>query len=261
MTNKRTIKKILGIMSLAMIFSYTVTASGFALEARVLDDSELDGVHAGGLNVNFDNIVTALATPTAPVAPQSPGGVNSPGEPAPPAGDIALPAQPVNPVSPATPAEPVSPVDPVGPVAPNNPTPVAQTPTAPSSPSAPNAPFEPTAPTAPSAPDAPNAPQGPLSLDVLAGSDNGKFSVAVNGNSSSNGRPLFTMTNPGGALNSLTVADTAQQSLSALVNVNAAGSIVPIQLNVTVLMNSTIEHLNNNNTLDLSSFTTFQVPI
>jgi len=93
-------------------------------------------------------------------------------------------------------------------------------------------------------------------LDVLA-TGNGNFQVAVGG--SNGGVQPVPFTASGAALNSLNVSDTAQQNLSAMVNVNAAGSVVPVQINLTVLMNSSVENLSNFNDLNLSNYSVFTV--
>jgi hypothetical protein len=59
-------------------------------------------------------------------------------------------------------------------------------------------------------------------------------------------------------MNSINVSDTAQQYLSAMNNVNAAGSTVLIQQNLVILINSTVENLNNSNALDMSSLIPLQ---
>jgi len=116
----------------------------------------------------------------------------------------------------------------------------------------------------PKAPSLPNAPQMPaapaLRLDVVAGQQGGKFAVAVSDQSptyAAAGTPLFTAASPG-AQNYLSVTETAQQNLSALVNINSAGSVVPVQLNLTVLVNSNVENLNLSNQLNLNGYSTYQ---
>jgi len=57
--------------------------------------------------------------------------------------------------------------------------------------------------------------------------------------------------------NIVAVDDLAQQNLSALVNVNAAGSIVPVMINITINMNSEVGSLNTTNNLDLNNYYSF----
>lgn len=127
---------------------------------------------------------------------------------------------------------------------------IASTPSAPSSPSLPSTPSAPYSAVAPTLPSAPKAP----TVDVIA-TTGGKFSVSVDANSGINPVP-FSASN---GYNFLSVSDTAQKNLSAVVNVNAAGSVVPVQVNLTVLMNSTVENISNFNDLKLNHYTTYQV--
>jgi hypothetical protein len=60
-----------------------------------------------------------------------------------------------------------------------------------------------------------------------------------------------------GSYNVVVVDDLAQQNLSSLVNVNAAGSVVPILLNITININSTVESISNQNSLDLNNYYQF----
>ena len=98
-----------------------------------------------------------------------------------------------------------------------------------------------------------------MTFDVIASQSGGDFSVAVSDKTvaaSDGSSPIFSLSS---GTNNLNVSETAQQNLEALVNVNAAGSVVPIQLNLTVLINSSVENLNASNTMDLSSYSTFQL--
>jgi len=58
-------------------------------------------------------------------------------------------------------------------------------------------------------------------------------------------------------VNVVVVDKTAQQYLSSLVNVNAAGSIVPVMINIVININSTVSNISNANNLDLSSYSAF----
>ena len=57
-----------------------------------------------------------------------------------------------------------------------------------------------------------------------------------------------------GSVNSVQVEDAAQQGLHSLINVNAAGSVVPIQLNLTIITNSTVGNITNSNSLNLNNY-------
>jgi hypothetical protein len=54
--------------------------------------------------------------------------------------------------------------------------------------------------------------------------------------------------------NVVMVDDYAQQHLSSLVNVNAAGSVVPVLINIVININSTVDVLSNTNTLNLNNY-------
>jgi len=114
---------------------------------------------------------------------------------------------------------------------------------------------QPAMPQTPSTPQTPNTPV--MRFDVIAEKGGGDFAVAVNKGSTDalSSAPIFTASS--GGQNYLNVTDTAQQNLEALVNVNAAGSVVPIQLNLTVLVNSSVENLNLSNDLELNNYATF----
>lgn len=59
--------------------------------------------------------------------------------------------------------------------------------------------------------------------------------------------------------NVVIVDDFAQQYLSALVNVNAAGSVVPVLINITININSNVENLSNLNSIDLRNYYRFNI--
>jgi len=60
-------------------------------------------------------------------------------------------------------------------------------------------------------------------------------------------------------MNTVIVAAQAQQHLSALVNVNAAGSVVPVLLNLVININSKIQEISNENHLNLDQFYKFNI--
>jgi len=140
----------------------------------------------------------------------------------------------------------------VQPTTPSTPDPVVE-------PTLPVQPTQPTQPAQPTQPTEPTQPTSPMTFDVIASQSGGDFSVAVSDKTvaaSDGSSPIFSLSS---GTNNLNVSETAQQNLEALVNVNAAGSVVPIQLNLTVLINSSVENLNASNTMDLSSYSTFQL--
>ncbi|MDD5730343.1 MAG: hypothetical protein PHN57_04380 [Candidatus Omnitrophica bacterium] len=64
--------------------------------------------------------------------------------------------------------------------------------------------------------------------------------------------------NLGGA-NTVVIGNNSQQYLSSLVNVNAAGSIVPVLLNLVININSSVNKVSNSNNLDFSTYSRFQL--
>jgi hypothetical protein len=82
----------------------------------------------------------------------------------------------------------------------------------------------------------------PLQLDVTLGSPVG----------GSLGGP--GVVSSGTTSNVVMVSDSSQQNLSSLVNVNAAGSIVPVLINIVININSQVDKLENSNNLDLSNY-------
>ncbi len=59
--------------------------------------------------------------------------------------------------------------------------------------------------------------------------------------------------------NIVIVDDLAQQNLSSFVNVNSAGSIVPVMINIIININSTVENVSGTNNLDFSNYYRFNV--
>lgn len=333
-------KKSVKIIAFLILLPFSFSALSFAGESRILSDYELDQIHAGGLNLDFDSFLgsftstsdtvskggvsdmtaglsspivvnsagskvqiveiktpkvpTMATVPNAPTAPKAPNASSLPEVPSVP----ETPTVPEVNLALATIPEATMSVVPDSTVVDmsllavstatsdlNN---IPQTPVvtavfrmpqvrsqlprrpmvsdvtvlaAPDVSSAaklsentvtPNVPTMPTAPTAPTAPG--------VRFDVVAGQNNGKFSVAVSDQSATSvaaGTPIFTASSPG-SQNYLNVTDTAQQNLEALININSAGSVIPVQLNLTVLINSNVGTMNLSNNLDLSSFATYQ---
>ena len=62
-----------------------------------------------------------------------------------------------------------------------------------------------------------------------------------------------------GGTNMVIVGDQAQQNLSSFVNVNAAGSVVPILINFVININSQVNNLSNSNKLNLEDSYRFQI--
>jgi len=260
-----------------------------------MSDYELDQVHAGGLNLDFDKFLGSFSSasdtvskggvadtaaalskpivvdnngkkvqiveikspslPKMPTAPTAPKGLNASlkqDEPEVPLTLAMIPEIASSAVEHATANVSSIPTAPVS-VATNVPDVTAEVNSVSNNAASVVSPVSPVAPTAPQAPTAPA-----MRFDVVAGQNNGKFAVAVSDQSVGvPGAPLFTASSPG-SQNFLNVTDTAQQNLEALVNVNAAGSIVPVQLNLMVLINSNVGNLSVSNQLDLNSFSTFQ---
>lgn len=85
-------------------------------------------------------------------------------------------------------------------------------------------------------PDTPQAPETPQIPDI------GGLTLTASGN---------------GGSNIVRVEALSQQYLSSLVNVNAAGSVVPVILNITININSTVQSLANTNSITISNFNSF----
>jgi len=324
---KKTMKTSVKIIAFSILLPFSCSTLSYAGIARVMSDYELDQVHAGGLNLDFDKFLGSFSSasdtvskggvtdtaaalsspivvdnngkkvqiveiktpntpklPNVPVAPKAPNTAGSLQQDLPDVPDVPdVPVAEVNLALATAPeaAQSVAPdmtvvdtassavsgatsdlanIVPTAPVAAANvPDGSAAVNSLPVTNSAASAVSSPTAPTSPVAPTAPQAPASPaMRFDVVAGQNNGKFAVAVSDQSvGAAGAPLFTASSPG-SQNFLNVTDTAQQNLEALVNVNAAGSVVPVQLNLTVLVNSNVGNLNLSNQLDLNSFSTYQ---
>lgn len=62
------------------------------------------------------------------------------------------------------------------------------------------------------------------------------------------------------ALNHIDISGAAQSNLRAMVNVNAAGSVVPVMINLTVIMGNNFGNISNFNGLDLHNYAVFQLP-
>lgn len=190
--------------------------------------------------------------PDAPVGPASPDLPNIPNVPNVPTAPSSVDA-PFAPISPVAPVAPVTPSFPDAPTAPATvelpSAPVSPTlPTLPDAPFQPLAPESPVAPVSPTAPVAPQLPVAPIVSDAYT-SSNGKFGV-VAFESLGNLKSVGLNSND---VNTLNVSETAQQYLSSINNVNAAGSTVLIQQNLVVLINSTVQNLNNANDLNLGN--------
>ncbi|KKS44743.1 MAG: hypothetical protein UV05_C0001G0003 [candidate division CPR1 bacterium GW2011_GWA2_42_17] len=118
--------------------------------------------------------------------------------------------------------------------------------------------MNPTTPNKPAEPVGPSQPQN-NEVNIIASTDGTNLEVAVENLSALGESPAeaFNASSLSGQ-NVLNISELSQQHLKAFVNINAAGSIVPVQVNFVVLMNSTIQNLNNNNTLDIQNITNFQ---
>ncbi len=231
---------VIFMLTLLLTNSIFISAKGgdlFAAEARQLQDDELDIVYAEGLSFNYSGIVgkatEMINNGLAPVNKLTAQGTISGG-----ANTKAGPV--VNPV--------VSPVAPTAPVVPGGEITVAGD----------------------------NSAQEPLTQPVLTPADNGNLPSATQiaenagsvieenplqidvtvGNSGSNNLGEAGVLNPG-TNNVVMVTDSSQQNLSSLVNINAAGSIVPVLINIVININSKVDNLANNNNLDLSNYYRF----
>lgn len=98
-------------------------------------------------------------------------------------------------------------------------------------------------------PSAPTAPQVP-SLKTAAPA----ASATSSGNTSGPGLGAS-------GLNAVMVTDRSQQFLNSLININAAGSLVPVLLNLMVNINSTIYNALNTNTLDIDNYHDLNLPV
>lgn len=210
------------ILSLAI----TPTTIVYAGNAVVLTDQELDQVYAGGLNLNFDGFLGNMDSVTGSVS----GGVS--GTTAVSDSSIIVnPAEQLAMLSPSTVKSPAAPSQVVAPAIP-------ATPATPTQPTAPIAPEVPTSPVSPTVPNVPKAVESFIA-------NNGKIGVVA----------FESLGNIDAVeLNTINVTDTAQQYLSAMNNVNAAGSTVLIQQNLVILINSTVGNLNNLNDLNLQDY-------
>lgn len=84
-------------------------------------------------------------------------------------------------------------------------------------------------------------------------------SSANNANVNSEGAPGLLPVGSSG-LNAVFVNDKSQQFLSSFVNINAAGSVVPVMLNLMINVKSTITEATNTNNLDLTNFYDIKLP-
>lgn len=256
-------------LSLLLLMPLTVN-SAYGGMAQVLTDEQLDQVNAGGLNFNFDSMLgsantTADSMSKSQVATQNFVGqhpmVVNPENSA--LQVVVVPNQPASPTSPQAPSVSAATVAPTTPQAVQD-VPFVSSEVASSLPvetvaavsvaaETPNVPAAVTA--LPAASVTPAQPATPQIVDVVAAMGRDMQVSFASGSASS----VMPFTTTSGAMNSISIADTAQQQLRALVNVNAAGSIVPVQINLTVLMNSTVGQVNNRNDLNLSNYTTVRL--
>ncbi len=275
-------RKIIALLlALPYLSALAVPVAG-AGQAVILTDAELDRIYAGGLNLGFDRSLgnpgafltashgngtnalkdkpIALLTNTGKLqffhvnAPKGPNAPTSPAIPdAPPNApdQINIPAVPGVPNTPnppdvtALPDIPETPTSTHTPDIPGVPDPVFSL----STPDAPNSATPPNTPTAPNIP----LPPAPVVTDAFVSRD-GKFGIVAY---ESMGSPQNTGYSAAD-VNLLNVSETAQQYLSAINNVNAAGSTILIQQNLVVLINSNIQNLNNVNDLNFGNFVPLQ---
>lgn len=214
--------------------------SGFASQAQVLSDEELDQVHAEGIffdfNVSFGNIddlIGKTSQSATPVSAQNNVQQNG-------SSNVTI----LSPTQPSAPSQPTSPTPVTSQNAVNTPT---QGAAANSTAAALVIPAD-----LPGSSIAQNVIQTGVSI-----SDPSNYTTTT-------AMPTVTPTGtqtlvdiaPTGSntTNSVVVSDLSQQNLSALVNVNAAGSVVPVLLNITININSTVGSVQNNNNLNLQNY-------
>jgi|GEM_PF-2099001 len=232
---------VTAIMSLLLC---TCASTGFASQAQVLSDDELDQVHAEGIffdfNVSFGNIDDLIGKTSQSTTPSSSqNAVQQTGS-----SNVTI----ISPTQPLTPAQPTAPT----PVSTQNTaaTPASQDTSAAALTANTAATVIPT-----------DIPGGSIAQNVIQTG----VSISDPSNYTTNAAmPTVTPTGtqtlvdiaPTGSntVNSVVVSDLSQQNLSALVNVNAAGSVVPILLNITININSTVGSVQNNNSLDLQNY-------
>lgn len=278
-------RKIITLLIALPYLSVLAVPVAWAGQAVILTDEELDRVYAGGLNLGFDrslgnpgafltashengasnalkdkpialltntgklqffhvnapkgpNAPASPAIPDAPTAPNAPDQINIPAVP-------GVPSTPNPPDVTALPDIPETPASTHTPDIPGVPDPVSL----PSTPDAPNSATPPNTPTAPNIP----TPPAPVVTDAFMSRD-GKFGIVAY---ESMGSPQNTGYSAAD-VNLLNVSETAQQYLSAINNVNAAGSTILIQQNLVVLINSNIQNLNNVNDLNFGNFVPLQ---
>ena len=92
---------------------------------------------------------------------------------------------------------------------------------------------------------------GGASVDAVVDLKSGTVDVKISEDALQS-ETLKALSSGNSTFNSVDVSETAQQNLNALINVNAAGSIVPVQLNLVVLNNSTVGEIVTNNVLNLN---------
>lgn len=251
------VKKIFICLVLLNYFSLSMT--GFIYAATELSDRQLDHVYAEGIFFDFDVSFGSLSD------------LNS---------QLISPQKPASPTAVQSPNAKVKMLDPAKPLAPQNPQkPVLSSDQQESASSAPSASSQQTIET-PQAiqvtqnlPSQQNSAEAPLQItlrdlpaEIFGGSDGlsainasdaqgapeTTFSVDISPQNSS-----FPVTQSGS--NNVFVGDQSQQYLSSLVNVNAAGSVVPVLLNIVVNINSKIENMSSVNNVDLSNYYRFQI--
>ncbi|MFA5038821.1 MAG: hypothetical protein WC732_03985 [Candidatus Omnitrophota bacterium] len=235
----------------------SLSLTGFTYAATELSDSQMDTVYAEGIFFDFDVSFGTLSDVKSPQTPSSPQAVHSPN----------INIKTVTPASPSVPKRPQEPAE------------VAQGKAA-------AEPQEVSALTVPAAEQNPtvlqidaagkggegqfhitlqnvpiqelSAPQGQLSPEIPSVTQSpsvpeSSFSIEAAEPGMNNLMPF----SPGS--NTVVVGDQSQQYLSSLVNVNAAGSVVPVLVNIVVNINSKIENMSSVNNVDLSNYYRFQI--
>ncbi|MBF0330506.1 MAG: hypothetical protein HQL17_01110 [Candidatus Omnitrophica bacterium] len=222
------------IQSVILSLIMTTSAGASGSMAVVLTDAQLDAISAGGLNLTFDSMLGSINAATESATSSAIASLN-------PANYGAKVYGGSNPafkvvIVPATPATPLTTASVLAP----------QVPSVQAAAAAPDT--DATSPVSDFSAAAVDVPQ--KSVDFVASlDDQGHVGLISN----SEAIPVeFSTIN--GNINSIVLSDMAQQNMSSFVSVNAAGSIVPVQINFTVLINSTVQSITNNNTLSINQF-------
>ena len=96
-------------------------------------------------------------------------------------------------------------------------------------------------------------PAGTPVYDITAG--RGGVTAAQNGITANDiyvDSTILNAASTNGNVNVIQMTDQAQQGMSSLINVNAAGSIVPVLMNFNIIIDSTVGTINSSNGLNIN---------